>query len=134
MTGSLVAADTPPRGDVPARGDANPRGTTSGTTTGTTVNDTPPLLTVTGLSQSYGPVRALDGVNLSLKAGELVALAGEDRAGKTTLVRCIAGDMVPASGEIFLSGRRLPNDPAGVGKQGIAVVWQDLALCDNLDV
>jgi signal transduction histidine kinase/ABC-type multidrug transport system ATPase subunit len=138
MTGSLVAADTPPRGDVPARGDPNPRGTaggtTSGTTTGTTVNDTPPLLTVTGLSQSYGPVRALDGVNLSLKAGELVALAGENGAGKTTLVRCIAGDMVPASGEIFLSGRRLPNDPAGAAKQGIAVVWQDLALCDNLDV
>jgi ABC-type multidrug transport system ATPase subunit/signal transduction histidine kinase len=130
MTGSLVATDTPPRGDPTARGDVPARGTISGTT----INDTPPLLAVTGLNLSYGPVRALDGVNLSLKAGELVALAGENGAGKTTLVRCIAGDVVPASGEIFLSGRRLPNDPAGAAKHGIAVVWQDLALCDNLDV
>ncbi|MGH3189936.1 MAG: ATP-binding cassette domain-containing protein [Streptosporangiaceae bacterium] len=133
MTGSLVATDTPPRGDPAARGDviiggdANPR-ETSGETTA------PPLLTVSGLSLNYGPARALDGVNLDLRAGELVALAGENGAGKTTLVRCIAGDVVPASGEIFLSGRRLPNDPAGVAKHGIAVVWQDLALCDNLDV
>jgi signal transduction histidine kinase/ABC-type multidrug transport system ATPase subunit len=134
MTGSLVATDTPPRGDPTARGDAPARGTTSGTTSGTTINDTPPLLTITGLSLSYGPMRALDGVNLSLKAGELVALAGENGAGKTTLVRCIAGDVVQASGEIFLSGRRLPNDPGGAAKHGIAVVWQDLALCDNLDV
>ncbi len=136
MTGSLVATDTPARGDPAARGDvniggdANPRETTSDATPTTTTS----LLTVSGLNLSYGPVRALDGINLSIRAGELVALAGENGAGKTTLVRCIAGDVVPASGEIFLSGRRLPNDPAGAAKHGIAVVWQDLALCDNLDV
>jgi len=133
MTGSLVATDTSPRGDpaarggVAIRGDANPRATSSETTA-------PPLLTVSGLSLSYGPVRALHSVNLSLQAGELVALAGENGAGKTTLVRCIAGDVVQATGEIFLAGRRLPNDPGGAAKHGIAVVWQDLALCDNLDV
>ena len=94
----------------------------------------PPLLRVSGLRVSFGQVRALDGVDLSVRTGELVALAGENGAGKTTLVRCIAGDIVPAAGEVFLAGRRVPADPGGAAKHGIAVVWQDLALCDNLDI
>src|SRR5208337_734901 len=93
-----------------------------------------PLLTVSGLSVSYGRIRALNDISLSVRSGELVALAGENGAGKTSLVRCIAGAVVPASGEIYLGGRRIPADPAGAAKQGIAVVWQDLALCDNLDI
>jgi signal transduction histidine kinase/ABC-type multidrug transport system ATPase subunit len=93
-----------------------------------------PLLTVSGLSVSYGPLRALEDVSLSVRSGELVALAGENGAGKTTLVRCIAGDVTPASGEVFFAGRRVPADQAVATKYGIAVVWQDLALCDNLDV
>src|SRR5436309_9973409 len=52
----------------------------------------PPLLTVSGLEASFGPVRALSGVDLAVQPGELIALAGENGAGKTTLVRCIAGD------------------------------------------
>src|SRR5690349_3043627 len=79
-----------------------------------------PLLTVSGLSVSYGPLRALVNVNLSVQTGELVALAGENGAGKTTLVRCIAGDIVPASGEVFLAGRRVPADQAAAVKLGIA--------------
>jgi signal transduction histidine kinase/ABC-type multidrug transport system ATPase subunit len=94
----------------------------------------PPLLRVSGLSVSFGRVRALNGVDLSVRTGEIVALAGENGAGKTTLVRCIAGDIVPDTGEVYLAGRRLPADPAGATKHGIAVVWQDLALCDNLDI
>jgi signal transduction histidine kinase/ABC-type multidrug transport system ATPase subunit len=94
----------------------------------------PPLLAVSGLSCSYGHLRALDDINLSVRSGELVALAGENGAGKTTLVRCIAGDIVPAAGEIYLAGRKVPPDPAGASRHGVAVVWQDLALCDNLDI
>ncbi|HEY5987382.1 MAG TPA: ATP-binding cassette domain-containing protein, partial [Streptosporangiaceae bacterium] len=94
----------------------------------------PPLLTVSGLSVSFGPVRALDRVNLSVKAGQLVALAGENGAGKTTLVRCLAGDIAPASGEMHLAGKRVSANPVAAARQGIGVVWQDLALCDNLDV
>ena len=94
----------------------------------------PPLLTVSGLRVSFGPVRALDGVDLSVRPGELIALAGENGAGKTTLVRCIAGDITPDSGEIYLAGRPVPADPIAAARQGIAVVWQDLALCFNLDV
>ena len=69
-----------------------------------------------------------------MRSGELVALAGENGAGKTTLVRCIAGDVTPASGEVFLAAGACPADQAVATKYGIAVVWQDLALCDNLDV
>src|SRR5215831_1869926 len=93
-----------------------------------------PLLTVSGLEVRFGAVRALHGVDLSVRPGELIALAGENGAGKTTLVRCIAGDIAPAGGEIFLAGRKVSADPAAAGRQGIGVVWQDLALCDNVDV
>ena len=93
-----------------------------------------PLLTVSGLSVSYGQLLALEDVSLSVRTGELVALAGENGAGKTTLVRCIAGEVVPASGEMYFAGRRVPADQAAAVKLGIAVVWQDLALCDNLDI
>jgi signal transduction histidine kinase/ABC-type multidrug transport system ATPase subunit len=98
------------------------------------VDAAPPLLSVDGLSVSFGPVRALTEVDIRIAAGEVVALAGEPGAGKTALVRCIAGDIVPAGGQIRLAGRTVPADPVGAGRRGISVVWQDLALCDNLDV
>src|SRR5580658_11302217 len=93
-----------------------------------------PLLSVSGLAVRFGPIRALDGVDLAVRPGELVALAGENGAGKTTLVRCIAGDVRPTSGRILLDGKPLTRDPGAVGRAGVAVVWQDLALCDNLDI
>src|ERR1700753_3824787 len=93
-----------------------------------------PLLSVSGLSARFGAVQALDGINLTVRPGELIALAGENGAGKTTLVRCIAGDITPTQGEIYLSGRRVAPDPASAARQGVAVVWQDLALCKNLAV
>src|SRR6266702_4520401 len=136
MTGSLVTARRAARdarhrvraaaGDtLRDTGPAAPAGAEYGAT---------PLLTVSGLSLSYGQLRALEDINLSVQSGELVALAGENGAGKTTLVRCIAGDVVPASGEIYLGGKRVPADPAAAARLGTSVVWQDLALCDNLDI
>jgi signal transduction histidine kinase/ABC-type multidrug transport system ATPase subunit len=130
MTGSLATAGALPQAD-PGRPDA---GRTDAGRTDAGRAETGLLLTVAGVSVSYGPLRALEDVHLSLRSGELVALAGENGAGKTTLVRCIAGDVVPASGEVYFAGRRVPADQAAAAKQGIAVVWQDLALCDNLDV
>ena len=91
-------------------------------------------LAVSGLRVRFGPLTALDGVDLTVRAGELVALAGENGAGKSTLIRCIAGDITPTSGVIALDGRPVPADPQGAKRQGVSVVWQDLALCDNLDI
>jgi len=129
MTRSVLARKADPR----LEWDPRPEPARVGTGT-LAASSEPPLLRVSGLSVTYGQVHALDDVDLSVRTGELVALAGENGAGKTTLVRCIAGDVVPNAGEVFLAGRRLPDNPAGAAKHGIEVVWQDLALCDNLDI
>jgi ABC-type multidrug transport system ATPase subunit/signal transduction histidine kinase len=94
----------------------------------------PPLLSVSGLSAHYGARQALAGVDVELRPGEVVALAGENGAGKSTLVRCIAGDLTATAGEIRIDGERIRLGPSAVARRGVAVVWQDLALCDNLDV
>jgi ABC-type sugar transport system ATPase subunit/signal transduction histidine kinase len=96
--------------------------------------DAEPFLQARGLSVRYGRVVALDGVDLDVRRGEIVALAGENGAGKSTLVRCIAGDRPPDSGTLTLHGRRLKPDPRAASRHGLAVVWQNLALCENLDI
>jgi signal transduction histidine kinase/ABC-type multidrug transport system ATPase subunit len=93
-----------------------------------------PLLSVVGLTAHYGARQALAGTDLEVRPGEVVALAGENGAGKSTLVRCIAGDLTPSDGEIHIDGERIRVGPGAVARRGVAVVWQDLALCDNLDV
>ena len=92
------------------------------------------LLSVNDLRVRFGPLWALDGVNLDVRAGQLIALAGENGAGKTTLVGCVAGDVTPTVGEILLDGRAVPSRPRAAYRRGIAVVRQHTELCDNLDV
>ncbi|HEY2077714.1 MAG TPA: ATP-binding cassette domain-containing protein [Streptosporangiaceae bacterium] len=93
-----------------------------------------PLLEILDLSVSFGPVQALTGVGMAVHEGEVVALAGENGAGKTTLVRCIGGDITPSGGQIRIGGMPVPPDPRILARQGVSVLWQDLALCDNLDI
>jgi ABC-type multidrug transport system ATPase subunit/signal transduction histidine kinase len=81
----------------------------------------------------FGSNVAVDGVDLDLHAGELVALVGENGAGKSTLVRCLAGSLPLTAGEVWCDDRPLASEGAGARARGLAVVWQDLALCDNLD-
>jgi signal transduction histidine kinase/ABC-type multidrug transport system ATPase subunit len=91
-------------------------------------------LLVSSLTVRFGALTALDGVELAVRAGEVVALAGENGAGKTTLIRAIAGDVAPASGTIRLGGRPVTADPGAAARLGVRIVWQDLALADNLDI
>jgi D-xylose transport system ATP-binding protein len=94
-----------------------------------------PLLQLEGVSVRFGPVQALDRVDFSVSAGEVVGLVGDNGAGKSTLVKSIAGIHPPDSGEVMFEGRSVsikgPNDATTLG---IATVYQDLALADNLDV
>lgn len=102
--------------------------------TGPTTVGSSPLLSVRGLTVRYGRRLALADVDLDVHAGEIVALAGENGAGKSSLVRGLAGDLQPEAGEVFLDGERVRVGPKTIARRGVAVVWQDLALCDNLDV
>src|ERR1700728_1988779 len=95
---------------------------------------TAPLLQVEALTVRFDAFRALDGVDFAMHEGETVALAGENGAGKSTLIRCIGGDITPTSGGVYMDGERVGSSPAAASRRGVAVVWQDLALCDNLDV
>jgi ABC-type sugar transport system ATPase subunit len=94
-----------------------------------------PLLTLRGISKHFGAVQALAGVDLDVPAGVVTALCGDNGAGKTVLIKCIAGIHEPDTGEIRWEGRIVHiHNPRESAALGIEVVYQDLALCDNLDV
>jgi signal transduction histidine kinase len=92
------------------------------------------MLDVSGLTVGFGSTTALEAIDLTVAAGELVALSGEPGAGKTALIRSVAGDLPPASGRIHVGGQALSDGAQAAERLGVAVVWQELALCDNLDV
>jgi D-xylose transport system ATP-binding protein len=98
------------------------------------VNETP-LLQLRGITKSFGSVQALTEVDFEVRRGEVMALVGDNGAGKSTLIKCVAGAHTPDSGEILFDGKEVSiHGPKDAGKLGIEVVYQDLALCDNLDV
>ncbi|MBF6614100.1 MAG: sugar ABC transporter ATP-binding protein [Chloroflexi bacterium] len=100
----------------------------------TTANATP-VLEMRGISKRFGAVQALQNVDFNVYAGEVVGLVGDNGAGKSTLVKCIAGIHPIDSGTIQFEGRPVTiNGPKGAVALGISTVYQDLALCDNLDV
>jgi D-xylose transport system ATP-binding protein len=94
-----------------------------------------PTLELRHVSKSFGSVQALTEVNLSVRAGEVMALVGDNGAGKSTLIKCVAGIHPADSGEILFEGNPVSiHGPKDAARLGIEVVYQDLALCDNLDV
>jgi len=93
------------------------------------------ILTLSGISKSFGAVSALADIELELRAGEVVALVGDNGAGKSTLVKILAGVQAPSSGTMTFQGKPVHlAGPSAALKLGIATVFQDLALCENLDV
>ncbi len=94
-----------------------------------------PRLELRGVAKSFGAVRALDGVDLEVYAGEVIGLVGDNGAGKSTLVKVMSGNVNPYEGEVRFEGALVElRSPRAAGDLGIATVYQDLALCDNLDV
>ena len=111
------------RGDAESGGNGNGRGSAEH------------LLALRGFSKSFGPVRALHEVDFEVDAGEIVALVGDNGAGKSTLIKAIDGVQPPDSGEAYFEGEPVRiSSPQSAERLGIATVFQDLALCDNLDV
>lgn len=94
-----------------------------------------PRLRCEGLTRSYGRIRALRGLGFELGAGQIMALFGDNGAGKSTLIRILSGSERPDYGSIALDGTALDlRTPMDGRRQGIEVVWQDLALATCLDV
>jgi D-xylose transport system ATP-binding protein len=99
------------------------------------MNADKPLLSLRGVSKRFGAVQALDNVNLDVAPGEVVGLVGDNGAGKSTLVKTIAGIYSPDDGEFYFDGQPVKiSGPNAATDLGIATVYQDLALADNLDV
>jgi D-xylose transport system ATP-binding protein len=93
------------------------------------------LLSLRGLSKQFGAVQALSEVDLDVPAGEVTALVGDNGAGKSTLIKAISGTVAPSSGELFWEDQHVTiRTPRDADALGIATVYQDLALCDNLDI
>lgn len=102
---------------------------------GTRTRTREPILSLRGISKNFGAVAALTDVDLDVAPGQVVALVGDNGAGKSTLVKVLAGVHPPNAGEILFEGEQvhIPS-PAAAQQLGIATVYQDLALCENLDV
>ena len=94
-----------------------------------------PLLSLRGITKSFGAVDVLKGVDLDAWSGKVTALVGDNGAGKSTLIKGIAGIYSFDGGSYTFEGQEVNvTSPKQANSLGIEVVYQDLALCDNLDV
>ncbi|WP_406078291.1 ATP-binding cassette domain-containing protein [Micromonospora sp. NBC_00858] len=94
-----------------------------------------PLLELRGIDKSFGPVQVLRDVAFSAHPGEVTALVGDNGAGKSTLVKCISGIHPTDAGEFLFNGEPVTiSSPRDAAALGIEIVYQDLALCENLDI
>jgi ABC-type sugar transport system ATPase subunit len=107
----------------------------SGDSPGGGSNGSGMLLELRGLSKSFGPVRALSDVNLELPPGKVTALCGDNGAGKSVTIKTISGLWSPDGGEILWDGKPVHlHGPRDAEALGITTIYQDLALCENLDI
>ncbi|MCA8958998.1 MAG: sugar ABC transporter ATP-binding protein [Planctomycetes bacterium] len=93
------------------------------------------MLVANGLEKSFPGVKALDGVDLDVRAGEIHALVGENGAGKSTLVKILGGAYVPDRGIVTLDGAPLPHgDPVAARRAGMGIIYQEFTLVPELTV
>jgi ABC-type sugar transport system ATPase subunit len=110
------------------RGAGEPQARQSGNGAGT-------LLALRGITKTFGPVKALTSVDLDILPGQVTALIGDNGAGKSSLIKTVSGLWQPDAGEIVWEGRPVRlNGPRAAEALGITTIYQDLALCDNLDI
>ena len=120
---------TSPESHNPSSASGSQEPTGSGAVSSTT------LLSLRGITKSFGAVQALQHVDLDLPAGQVTALIGDNGAGKSTLIKTISGIWAPTSGSMYWDGKEVHvHTPRDAADLGIATVYQDLALCDNLDI
>ncbi|MGY0233012.1 ATP-binding cassette domain-containing protein [Longispora urticae] len=94
-----------------------------------------PVVELRGINKSFGAVHVLRDVNFSAYPGEVTALVGDNGAGKSTLVKCMGGIHPIDSGDYLFEGRPVHvHSPRDAGALGVEIVYQDLALCENLDI
>ncbi len=85
------------------------------------------LLETRDLVKTFGPVRAVDGLNLQVRAGEMVGLVGPDGAGKTTAIRLLVGALQPTSGQIRVAGYELPRQVER--RASTSATWRRRSAC-----
>ncbi len=88
-----------------------------------------------GLVKRYGQVTALDGADFELRAGEILAVIGDNGAGKSSLIKCLSGATIPDEGEIILDGQPVQfRSPIDARRAGIETVYQDLAVAPAMTI
>src|SRR5579872_7327449 len=93
------------------------------------------LLSLRGVTKRFGPVQALTDVTFDIPAGQVTALIGDNGAGKSSLIKTIAGLWQPDGGQMLWEGKPIRHSgPREAEAIGIKTIYQDLALCDNLDI
>ncbi|WP_433793192.1 ATP-binding cassette domain-containing protein [Actinoplanes sp. CA-252034] len=96
---------------------------------------TTPVLQAKGLTKRYGRVVAIDGSDLELLPGEILAVIGDNGAGKSSLIKALSGALLPDSGEILLDGQPVHfRNPMEARAAGIETVYQTLAVAPGLDI
>ncbi|MBO0767623.1 MAG: sugar ABC transporter ATP-binding protein [Solirubrobacterales bacterium] len=93
------------------------------------------LLSLRGVSKRFGPVQALNDVTFDIPSGQVTALIGDNGAGKSSLIKTVSGLWPQDSGQILWQGKEVRlHGPRDAEELGITTIYQDLALCDNLDI
>lgn len=94
-----------------------------------------PVLRATGLTKRYGHIVALDNADFELAPGEILAVVGDNGAGKSSLIKALTGAVVAEAGAVFLGGRRVAfKSPLDARLAGIETVYQELAVATQLDI